>query len=177
MDQKRQTAVTWADPAILYTAHKHMSSIDLFRAVRDGRVPIEPCMALLGATLTKVEPGEIRLELTPGERHLDLSRTVQPGILAALTDTAAGYAIHTRVPTGVRCATLELQVSLIEPVTLASGRITVIGTASRIGARTATAQAKVLDSAGKLCSLMSSTFIVLPPDLGVAQIVTGKIDA
>ncbi len=122
-------------------------------------------------------PGEIVLEMTPAEQHYDHSGTVQAGILAALTDTAAGYAIHTRVPLGIRCATLELQVSLMEPVTMASGRISVIGQAVRIGSRTATATAKVLDSAGKLCSMMSSTFIVLPPDLGVAQIVTGKIDA
>ena len=165
MTTKHQTTVTWADPAVLYAAHKQSTSIDLFRAVRDGKVPLEPAMCLLGARLTKVAPGEIVMEMTPAEQHLDLSGTVQPGILAALTDTAAGYAIHTRVPLGVRCATLELQVSLMEPVTIASGRISVVGRAVRIGSRTATAEAKVLDSAGKLCSLMSTTFIVLPPDL------------
>jgi uncharacterized protein (TIGR00369 family) len=166
MYHKHRMTVTWADPAVLYAAHKQSTSIDLFRAVRDGRVPLEPAMALIGASLTKVAPGEIVMEMTPAEQHLDLSGTVQPGILAALTDTAAGYAIHTRVPLGVRCATLELQVSLLEPVTIASGRIRVVGQAGRIGSRTATAEAKVLDSAGKLCSLMSTTFIVLPPDLG-----------
>jgi uncharacterized protein (TIGR00369 family) len=165
MDEKHQVTVGWADPALLYAAHKQSTSIELFRAVRDGRVPLEPCMALLGAKMTKVAPGEITLELTPGEQHLDHSGAVQPGILAALTDTAAGYAIHTRVPLGVRCATLELQVSLIKPVTAASGRISCVGRAIRIGSRTATAEAKILDSAGELCSLMSSTFIVLPPAL------------
>jgi uncharacterized protein (TIGR00369 family) len=164
MDQKHQTIVTWAEPSVLYAAHKRLTSIDLFRAVRDGEVPIEPGMALLGATLTKVEPGEIVMELVPAERHLDQSGTVQPGILAALTDTAAGYAIHTQVPLGVRCATLEMQVNLLEPVTIASGRISVVGRAIRVGARSATCEAKVLDSAGKLCSLMTATFIVLPPD-------------
>ena len=165
MDAKHEVTVTWGDPAKLYAAHKQSTSIDLFRAVRDGRMPIEPCMALLGAKLTKVEPGAITLEMTPAEQHCDQSGTVQAGILAALTDTAAGYAIHTRVPLGIRCATLELQVSLLKPLTMASGRISVIGTAIRIGSRTATAEAKVLDSTGELCSLMSSTFIVLPPAL------------
>jgi len=166
MDAKHQISVTWTDPAVLYAAHRQLTSIDLFRAVRDGKVPLEPAMCLLGAALTKVEPGEVVMEMTPGEQHLDLSGSVQPGILAALTDTAAGYAIHTRVPLGVRCATLNLQVSLLEPVTIASGRIKVVGRAVRIGSRTATCEAKVLDAAGKLCSLMGATFIVLPPDLG-----------
>jgi uncharacterized protein (TIGR00369 family) len=166
MDHEHQVTVSWTDPGVLYAAHRQMTSIDLFRAVRDGRVPLEPAMRLLGATLTKVVPGEITLELMPDERHLDHVGTVQPGILAALTDTAAGYAIHTRVPLGVRCATLELQVSLMKPVTTAAGRISVVGRAIRIGARTATAEAKVLDSAGELYSSMTTTFIVLPPDLG-----------
>jgi uncharacterized protein (TIGR00369 family) len=165
MDPKHEVTVAWAEPSALYAAHKQMTSIDLFRAVRDGRVPLEPCMALLGAKLTKVTPGEITLEFTPAEQHYDQSGTVQAGILVALTDTAAGYAIHTRVPLGVRCATLELQVSLIKPLTAAAGRIIVVGRAIRIGSRTATAEAKVLDSAGELCSLMSATFIVLPPAL------------
>jgi len=165
MNDKHEVTVTWGDPAQLYAAHKQSTSIDLFRAVRDGRMPIEPCMALLGAKLTKVEPGEITLMLTPAEQHYDQSGTVQAGILAALTDTAAGYAIHTRVPLGIRCATLELQVSLLKPLTAASGRISIVGRAIRTGSRTATAEAKVLDSAGELCSLMSSTFIVLPPAL------------
>jgi uncharacterized protein (TIGR00369 family) len=164
MDLKHQTTVSWTDPAVLYTAHKQLTSIDLFRAVRDGKVPIEPAMSLLGALLTAVEPGEIVMEMTPAEQHLDHTGVVQPGILTALTDTAAGYAIHTQVPLGVRCATLEMQVSLLEPVIIASGRIQVVGRAIRIGARTATCEAKVLDSAGKLCSLMTATFIVLPPD-------------
>lgn len=165
MTTKHQTTVSWAEPSVLYAAHKTMTSIELFRAVRDGDVPIEPGMALLGAILTKVEPGEIVMELIPAEQHLDHTGVVQPGILTALTDTAAGYAVHTHVPLGVRCATLEMQVSLLEPVTIASGRISVVGRAIRVGARTATCEAKVLDAAGKLCSLMSATFIVLPPDL------------
>lgn len=164
MDKSRTTTVTWTDPALLYAAHKELTSIDLFRAVRDGKVPLEPAMALVGAELTKVEPGEVVMEMIPAEQHLDHTGIVQPGILTALTDTAAGYAIHTQVPLGVRCATLEMQVSLLEPVTISSGRISVVGRAIRIGARTATCEAKVLDSSGKLCSLMTATFIVLPPD-------------
>ena len=65
MNDKHEATVTWGDPAQLYAAHKQSTSIDLFRAVRDGRMPIEPCMALLGAKLTKVAPGEITLMMTP----------------------------------------------------------------------------------------------------------------
>jgi uncharacterized protein (TIGR00369 family) len=155
--------IAWTDPSLLYAAHRRMTSIDLFRAIRDGKVPIEPCMAILGVKLAAVEPGEITMTLDPGEQHYDHSGAVQAGILAALTDTAAGYAIHTKTALGVRCATLELQVSLLEPITIASGRISCVGRAIRVGARTATAEARIFDSAGRLCALMSTSFIVLPP--------------
>jgi uncharacterized protein (TIGR00369 family) len=159
----RGTIVTWSDPAELYAARKRMKPIDLFRAVRDGRFPIEPCMDLLGATLVLVEPGEVALVMTPAEQHCDLSGAVQLGILAALTDTAAGYAIHTRVPAGVSCATLEMQVNQLDPVTVGSGPIRCVGRAIRVGARAATCEARILDAAGRLCTLMSATFVVLPP--------------
>ncbi len=155
--------VSWSDPANLYAARRRMKPIDLFRAIRDGRMPIEPCMALLGAELVLVAPGEVVLAMTPAEQHYDHSGAMQAGILAALTDTAAGYAIHTRVPAGVSCATLELQVSLIQPITAATGRIRCVGRAIRVGARTATGEAEVLDAAGTLYATMSTSFVVLPP--------------
>jgi uncharacterized protein (TIGR00369 family) len=159
----RSAVVTWSSPDALYEARRRMKPIDLFRAIRDGKIPHEPGMALLGAVLVSVKPGEVIFTLTPDERHYDHSGAVQPGILAALVDTAAGYAIHTRVPTGVSCATLEMQVNQIEPVTGASGTIRCVGRAIRVGARTATCEAEILDAAGRLCTLMSATFIVLPP--------------
>lgn len=166
MAEKNSTVVAWGDPNLIYSAHQRMKSIDLFRAIKDGKLPLEPSMSLVGAELTGVKPGVVKISLVPDKRHYDQSGAVQTSILLALTDTAAGYAIHTRVPLGVRCATLELQVSLMKPVTTAAGRISVVGRAIRIGARTATAEAKVLDSAGELYSSMTTTFIVLPPDLG-----------
>lgn len=159
---RRHLEVTWTDPAILYGAHEAMTSLELFRAVRDGTVPLEPAMALLGARLTRVEPGEVTLTLEPAEHHYDQSGTVQPGILSALADTAAGYAVHTQTAIGVRCATLELHASLLEPITIASGTISCVGRTIRIGARTATADASIYDSRGRLCSQVGTTFIVLP---------------
>ncbi|HTJ63579.1 MAG TPA: PaaI family thioesterase [Alphaproteobacteria bacterium] len=163
METKHSTIVAWGDPNLIYAAHKGMKSIDLFRAIKDGKLPLEPSMSLVGAELTGVKPGVVKIELTPDKRHYDQSGAVQTSILLALTDTAAGYAIHTRVPLGVRCATLELQVNVIRPVTVETGRITVIGRATRVGARTANGEARIEDSQGDLLMLMSTTFIVLPP--------------
>ena len=156
--------IAWGDPWTIYAEHKRMKSIDLFRAMMDGKVPTEPSLSLVGAELVSVRPGEVKIRLVPGERHYDQAGAVQAGILAALTDTASGYAIHTRVPLGVRCATLELQVSYLRPVTVATGPVTVIGRTVRVGSRIATGEARVEDGQGELHMLMSSTFMVLPPE-------------
>ena len=164
LDPGHSAEITWGDPWTIYAAHKRMKSIDLFRAMKDGKVPMEPSLSLVGARLVDVRPGEVKVRLEPSERHYDQSGAVQAGILAALTDTASGYAIHTRVPLGVRCATLELQVSSIRPVTTATGPVTVIGRAVRVGSRIATGEARIEDGQGELYMLMSTTFIVLPPE-------------
>jgi len=157
-----QTTVTWGDPRIVYAAHARMSSIEVFRAMKAGRLPMEPTMSLLGAQIHSVAPAEVTVMLEIGEQHLDHTGHVQAGILAALTDTAAGYAVHTRVPVGVRCASIELQVSLVEPVPLSAGRIAIVGRAIHVGARIATCEATVTAADGTLHARMSMVMIVTP---------------
>jgi len=157
-----QITITWGDPGIVYAAHAKMSSIEVFRAMKAGRLPMEPTMSLLGAKLHAVAPAEVTMTLELGEQHLDHTGHVQAGILAALTDTAAGYAVHTRVPVGVRCASIELQVSIVEPVPLSARRIAIAGRAIHVGARIATCEATVTGADGTLHATMSMVMIVSP---------------
>jgi uncharacterized protein (TIGR00369 family) len=159
-----QFTVAWCSPVVIYDAHRTMSSLDLFRAMQQGRLPLEPAMALIGAEIEAVEPGHVVFALEVGERHLDHTGSLQPGILAALADTAAGYAVHTMLPLGGRAASVEFHVSLIAPIPMTAGRIRVAGAASHVGRRTATCAATVTDQAGALCATMGMTMMVLPPD-------------
>ena len=127
-----------------------------------GEAPLEPAMALIGAEIVSVEQGEVVLALAIGERHLDHTGHVHNGIIAALTDTAAGYAVHTQVPAGVRCASVEFHVGITAPAPLSAGRILIVGRTIRIGARTANCEAKVVGANGALHAAMTMTMIVLP---------------
>jgi uncharacterized protein (TIGR00369 family) len=161
-DTNRSAVVRWADPGVIYAAHAHMTSLELFRAMMAGSMPLEPSMALFGADIASVEPGEVVLGLDLGERHLDHSGHVQSGIIAALTDTAAGYAVHTRLAAGMRCASVEFHVSMIAPVPLAAGRLLFTGRAAHVGLRIATCDATVTAGNGTLHARMGMTMIVLP---------------
>jgi uncharacterized protein (TIGR00369 family) len=140
-----------------------MSSLDLFRAMLAGELPHEPAMAMLGVRLVSVEPGEVGLRLEPGPHHCDHRGRVHGGILAAITDTAAGYAIHTRLDRGWTAATLELHQNFSLPVTLESGPIACVGRVTHLGRRTAVAEADIVDSRGDLCVRMGTTMIVRSP--------------
>jgi uncharacterized protein (TIGR00369 family) len=170
MDEKhtealfRSATVTWADPSLIYAAHREMSSLDFFRATEAGELPIEPAMSLFGAWIERVNEGEAVLALDIEERHLDHTGCLQPGILAALTDSAAGYAVHTMLPLRGRAASVEFHVSVIEPIRLQDRRIVVAGRSIHVGRRTATCEASVTNEAGVLKATMGMTMMVLPAD-------------
>lgn len=159
----RRAVVAWRNPTALYALHERMHSIDLFRAIIAGEAPYEPAMSLLGAELVAAEPGEVRMALVPAEHHYNQAGIVHPGILTAVADTTAGYAVHTRLPFGATAATLELHLGFPTPVTTVSGQLTCIGRATHVGARTAVADAQILDSEGILCATMGTTMLIKPP--------------
>jgi len=68
--------------------------------------------------------------LDPAEHHYNLIACVHGGILSALCDTAAGLAVHSRLPFGKTCTTLELHVNFIRPVSIESGRATCVARSS-----------------------------------------------
>ena len=155
--------IAWGDPKIIYANRDRMGLIELFRAMMRGELPHEPAMAMLGVRLVSVEPGEVVMTLDPGPEHCDHRGQVHGGILAAITDTAAGYAIHTRLALGWTAATLELHQGFVTPVTLNSGRITCVGRVMHLGRDTAVAEADITDAKGELCARMGTTMIVRPP--------------
>jgi uncharacterized protein (TIGR00369 family) len=158
-----ETTITWGDPKIIYANRDRMGLIELFRAMMRGELPHEPAMAMLGVRLLSVEPGEVVMALDPGPEHCDHHGRVHGGILAAITDTAAGYAIHTKLGLGWTAATLELHQGFVQPVTLESARLTCIGRVTHLGRRTAVAEADITDAKGELCARMGTTMIVRPP--------------
>jgi uncharacterized protein (TIGR00369 family) len=126
-----------------------------------GEYPVPPSFALLGLTAVSVEPGEVTFALDPAEQHYNLIACVHGGILSALCDTAAGLAVHSKLPFGKTCTTLELHVNFIRPVSVEGGRALCVGRVIHLGGRTATAEARITDSQGRLCAHMGTTLMVL----------------
>jgi len=72
-------------------------------------------MATLGAQLTRVEPGEVEIALP---YRADLTQQygfLHAGILAAVLDSACGYAAFTLMPADAAVLSIEFKINLLAP--------------------------------------------------------------
>jgi len=72
-------------------------------------------MHLIGADLTRIEPGRVEAELMLGEQHQQQKGFVHGGLTATMADLAAGFAAVTLVPDGTGVVTVELKTSYLHP--------------------------------------------------------------
>jgi uncharacterized protein (TIGR00369 family) len=161
----RERSFTWSDPKLPAEAARGMAGLELMQALRDGAVPPPPVIDLVGISLAEVEKGRVVMCLTPAEYHYNPIGTVHGGILATLLDSVMGCAVHTTLPKGRGYTSLEIKVNYVRAVTDASGELTAEGKIVHGGNRSAVAEARVIDSRGRLCATASTTCLVfdLPP--------------
>jgi len=72
-------------------------------------------MALIRATLIDVQPGYCAIALTPHEDVTQQHGYVHAGIVAAIVDSAGGYAGYTLFPEGTSVLTVEYKLNLLAP--------------------------------------------------------------
>ena len=150
-----------SDARVLAEAARALPGIEFLRAIRDGRLPAAPMAELLGFKLVEVEPGHAVFEVMPGERHYNPIGVVHGGLAMTLLDSAMGCAVQTQVPAGAAYATLEAKTNLTRPITSATGKLRAIGKLVHMGARVATAEARLVDGEGKLFAHATTTCMVL----------------
>lgn len=159
--RQRARTVTWEDPA-LSRRDAGTSGLDHLRAVRDGRTPQPPAGRLLGYRLLEVERGRTVFELEPDECHYNPFGSVHGGILSTLLDTAMTAAVLSALEAGAACATLEVKVNFVRPVTAETGALRCEGKVIHLGSRIATAEGRVSDGRGQLCAHGVTTCTVFP---------------
>ncbi|MCC3313878.1 PaaI family thioesterase [Nocardia africana] len=117
--------------------------------------------ASLGIRLEEAGEGYTRYYLDPNPATINAMFTVHGGVLATLMDTAMGSAVFTKLGDGTAYTTLELKVNFIRAVAMDGSRLTCEATAVHVGRRTATAEGRITDTAGKLIAHGSTTILVL----------------
>jgi uncharacterized protein (TIGR00369 family) len=79
-----------------------------------------------------------------------------------LLDSALGCAVHTTLKPGFAYTTVELKVNYVRPLLMSTGPVEAEGKIIHVGARLATAEARVTDSTGKLYAHGSTTCMIFP---------------
>jgi uncharacterized protein (TIGR00369 family) len=153
--------VTWHDPVTTQTTAASMSGLAYWRAVANGHLPPPPIAELVPMRVADVENGRITFRCTPDGSMYNPLGMVHGGAVCTLLDTAAACALHTTLPEGVGFTSVEIKVSYLKAVTVASGRLTAVGTVVKAGSRIGFAEATVTDASGALVATASTTLLIL----------------
>jgi len=115
----------------------------------------------LDFTLTEVDAGRAVFEGTPGQHAYNPIGVVHGGYAATLLDSACGCAVHSRLNARQSYTTLELKVAYHKALTYQTGALRTEGRVLTMGRRVAFAEAKLIDTTGRLYASATSTLLVI----------------
>ena len=130
---------------------------DFARRCRDsfGR---QKAMALIGAQLTNVEPGQCEITLPFRDDLTQQKGFVHGGILGMIADTACGYAAFSLMPTGCSLVTVEYKINILAP---GRGAMVARGQVVKAGKTLTIARAEVHAEDGRHVASMQQTLMML----------------
>ena len=119
-------------------------------------------MTMLGATLERVEPGEVDIRLPFRDELTQQHGFLHAGAVTSIVDSACGYAALTLMPPGAAVLTVEFKVNLLAPARgetfVARARVL------RAGRTLSVCQGDVLaihDGEEKLVAVMTATLMAV----------------
>ncbi len=117
-----------------------------------------PFAEMLGLRPKSIGDGRARFELDVGARHLNPNGTLHGGVIYSVADTAMGAALFSRLEPGEQCATLEIKMNYLLPVTGGSiaAEAAVVSRTKRVGVL----EARVYGDGEALVALATGTFYI-----------------
>ena len=119
-------------------------------------------MNLIGAKLTKVAPGEIRIEMPYSVSLTQQHGYIHAGIVTTIVDSACGYAAYTLMPKESSVLSVEFKINLLSP---AKGEMFIAtGKVLKAGRTLTICQGEVTARDGgeeKLVSVMQATMMTV----------------
>jgi uncharacterized protein (TIGR00369 family) len=141
-----------------------------FRARIQASFDKQGLMSTLGASILHIAPGAVDIALLASPSVSQQHGFVHAGAVAAIADTAAGYAALSLMPPGAGVLTTEFKINLVAPA--AGERVVARGRVVKAGRTLTLAQTEVFsDTAGqeKLIALLTATLMTIEGRPGVAD--------
>lgn len=163
---ERTRTITWQDPMIGFEAAKSLTGLAYLQAMINGELPRPPISHLMDFVLSEVGDGWAVFTGNPSEFHYNPIGVVHGGLSATLIDSATGCAVQTKLPAGVGYTTIELHVNYVRPLTITTGTVRCKAEVIHIGRTIGTAEARIVDVAGKLYAHGTATCMIFQPEKG-----------
>jgi uncharacterized protein (TIGR00369 family) len=109
-----------------------------------------------------VGDGWIEFSMRPQGFMLNLAGTVHGGVLATLVDSALTCALVTRLPKGMACTTIDLQMRFFRPAHLSAERLTARAEILNIGTTLGATAGDIRDAKGRLIVHATSSLAIAP---------------
>src|SRR5688500_9279282 len=119
----------------------------------------QKAMTLIGATLTKVEAGEVEIALPYRDDLTQQKGFIHGGILGMIADSACGYAAFSLMPAGGSLVTVEYKMNILAP---ARTSLRAVGKVVRAGRTLTVARGEVYAQDGTHVATMQQTLMSLP---------------
>lgn len=143
-----------------------LSGLQFLRGIIDGSLPSVPISTTLDFHLIEADEGRAVFMGTPSRAHYNPLGTVHGGWHATLLDSAMACAVQTLLAPGQGYTTLEIKINCVRALTDATGPVRAEGKIISSGRRSATAQGRLVDAAGKLYWHGTTTCILLDAGFG-----------
>lgn len=139
---------------------KAMSGLAFVQGLVDRTLPLNTIAQTLGYGVTEASNGRVVVTAEPSETHLNPAGTVHGGFAATLLDSCMGLAIWSTLEKGLAQTTLEFKISLVRPITPATGLIKAEGIVLNRGRRIGTAEGRITDPNGRLLAHGTTTCLI-----------------
>jgi uncharacterized protein (TIGR00369 family) len=123
----------------------------------------QKAMALIGARLTRIEPGRCEIALPHREDLTQQKGYLHGGIIGMIADTACGYAAYSLMPATSSLVTVEYKINIVAPGR--GERFVARAEVLKPGRRLSITRGEVYaERAGAttLCAVMQQTLMMLP---------------
>ena len=141
-----------------------------FQARVQGSFDKQGLMSTLGASILHLAPGAVDIALSAGPSVSQQHGFVHAGAVAAIADSAAGYAALSLMPPGAGVLTVEFKINLLAPAV--GERIVARGRVVKAGRTLTLAQSDVFSETGgeeKLVARLTATLMTMEGRDGVAD--------
>ena len=118
----------------------------------------QKAMGLIGASLTKVEAGQVEVALPWRDDLTQQKGFIHGGIIGMIADTACGYAAFSLMPADCSLVTVEYKINILAP---ALGSLVARGEVIRAGRTLTVTRGEVYAQDGKHVASMQQTLMML----------------